>query len=188
LEWDADDKNWRYPEAQNLDLSQPDAPKLNKATTEFTTYILGRTPLWFDGFTTNMGLDSTESIDHITATGKLKLSDSVLTGTAVSTPYTPTGLGCLTQIQAWETVSYTANITTGTSLTISVESLNGEVLLTNVSPGQSLSGIDPKLYPGLRLRVDMSTTAPGTSPELLDWSILVNPGPYEACLPIILKE
>jgi hypothetical protein len=103
-------------------------------------------------------------------------------GTAISKPYTPTF-----PIDAWGSISYTANITTGASLTVSVLSISNTVLISDVTPGRNLADIDPTAHPSLRLRVDMSTTS-GNSPELFDWCLEAMARSYKTYLPIVLKN
>jgi hypothetical protein len=179
FEWDAATDTWVDPGNQALLTLQ--GTRINKPTTKFTTYILGSTPQWCDTFETNLGLETSSMVKRVG--GRLKLEDSALSGTATSTPYTPT-----MRIRAWQTVSYTTEITAGTSLTVSVLSLDNEVLKVDVLPGHSLSDIDPELHPSLRLQVEMSTASPGTSPELLVWCLVAEPAIYVVFLPVVIKD
>ncbi len=183
LTWDVATKSWL--DSGDQGLSVLGEARLNKTTAQFTTYILGSTPRWLDSFTTGIGLATKDNIKRIPVEGKLTLDTisgtGLVTGTAISLPYTPT-----MPIRTWQTVSYTANIPAGTSLAVSVLGQNYEILKANVTPGQSLTGIDPALHPSLSLRVDMSTTST-SSPELFDWSLLVEPAYEQVYLPIIIR-
>lgn len=158
-------------------------PRLNRATTKFTTYILGGTPHWLDSFTSELGIGAKNNIKPIlNSGGRLKLEDvGLLTGTLTSKPYTPT-----LPLKSWKSISYTANVPPGTGLTVSVLSRDGAVLIDQASPGQSLTDLDPSLYPSLKLRVEMTTTI-ATSPELFDWCLLAEPAGYGVYLPVVVK-
>lgn len=180
-EWDLVQKNWLdVGEQTNLTIDT----RVSKATRNFTTYVLGTGPLWFDGFEENIGLelDSLDNVIRLLAdNGKLKLENTSMPGGAVSKPYTPS----LT-IEAWQTISYTANITAGSQLTVSVLSADNTVLIPDIASGGSLAAIKPTDHPSLRLQVEMSTTS-GDSPELFDWSILAEPKINNIYLPMITK-
>ncbi len=175
LEWDAPNDTWADTGDQTL-LPSVD-PRLNKPTKKFTTYILGSTPRWCDSFTSGIGLEPPNGIRR--DAGTLKLEDTATTGTATSKPYTPT-----LPLRAWQSISYTtANTSAGRSLSVSVLSQDNQVLKANVHSGQSLSGL---LHPSLKLKVEMSTTSPGNSPQLLEWCLLADVTD-EVYLPIVIK-
>lgn len=182
FEWDTVQKVWLNTGDQTNSNSGGD--HVNKATKRFSTSILGTTPLWCDGFSDNRGLEisSVTNINRLLADGgKLKLDITSLPGTAMSKPYTPT-----MALEAWGTVSYTTIIPLGANITVSVLSLTGTTVISNVSPGDSLANIDPDLHPSLRLGVEMSTTS-GESPELFDWCLEAQPDFINVYLPLILK-
>lgn len=146
---------------------------LNQVTTDFTTYVIGSTPLWTDDFFTQSNLDEPINIRQTGLDGgKLFLSEGQQNGSAMSLPYMPT-----LALRNWHTVSYTARVIDGQQLTVSVLSSQGEVIKSAVESGETLLDIDPTRYPSLRLKVDMATTT--TSPELLNWSLLaeIDTGP-----------
>jgi hypothetical protein len=175
FEWDAPNDTWT--DTGNQTLSTLQGSRLNKPATKFTTYILGSTPRWCDSFTSGIGLETLNGI--IRTAGTLHLNANA--GTAIGKLYTPT-----LPLRAWQSVSYTANIPAGTNLIVSVLSQNNQVLKPNVTSGQSLADIDPGLHPGLKLRVEMSTTLPGTTPELLEWCLLADVTD-EIYLPLVFK-
>ncbi|MCB0193208.1 MAG: hypothetical protein KDJ65_14785 [Anaerolineae bacterium] len=185
LEWNNETWNDSGDQGMNILLK----PRLNKNTYKFTTYILARTLHWQDNFKTDLGLDDEVDMEHDTVNGMLKLKDSALTGMATSKSYTPT-----LPFKGWHSISYkAADIPKGTSLTMSVLYDNKKIL-SNVSSGQSLSTLDPIAYPSLQLRVDMSTTVPGVTPVLSEWSILAEADTEldsepenRVFLPIVLK-
>lgn len=175
FEWDTPNDAWADTGNQTLNTFL--GTRLNKPATKFTAYILGSTPRWCDSFTTGVGLETRNGISR--TGGMLKLEDTATTGTATSKPYTPT-----LPLRAWQSISYTtANISAGRSLSVSVLSQNNQVLKANVTSGQSLSGL---LHPSLKLQVEMSTTSPGNSPELLEWCLLADVTD-EVYLPIVIK-
>jgi hypothetical protein len=182
FEWDAPNHKWADTGNQSLQVPVNGFPHLNKLTKKFTTYVLGSTPRWCDSFTSGIGLETQNGITRDTGAETLKLNASATTGTATSKPYIPT-----LPMLAWQSVSYTSNTPAGTQLTVSVLSQNNQVLKANVTSGQSLADINPLTYPRLKLRVEMSSTSPGTSPELLEWCLLADVT-NEVFLPLVLKS
>jgi hypothetical protein len=178
FEWDAPNDAWVDAENQNLSAPVGNFPNLNKATKKFTAYILGSTPRWCDSFTSNIGLETLNSVRR--DAGALKLNPAATTGTATSKPYTPT-----LPLKAWQSVTYTPKTPDDTNLIVRVLGQNNQVLKSKVKPGQSLD-IDPDLHPSLKLQVEMSTTSPGTSPELLEWCLLADVTD-EVYLPLVIK-
>lgn len=76
---------------------------------------------------------------------------------------------------AWDSLKLISNSPANTTLTIDVLAPDGSLLLLDVSDGDSLAGIDPQAYPGLQLRVSLSTTDESVSPDIdlwgLHWSV-----------------
>jgi hypothetical protein len=168
FEWDAPANSWRNLGQQNL-LTAVD-PRLSKATTQFTTYVLGSTPLWLDEFTSSAGIETgqTVNIERLVLDDKVVLTYPAEPGLLISKPYTPT-----LPLKAWHSISYTTYLTAGTQITVSVLGADGQVLKPNVPSGESLADLDPATHPSLRLRVEMSSSS-GESPALLAWSILAD--------------
>ncbi|MCB0210063.1 MAG: hypothetical protein KDJ52_12075 [Anaerolineae bacterium] len=159
-------------------------PRVTKSVKEFTTYVLGSTPLWCDSFNSAEGLDGSQvnNITQLTSSGKLELEfTSPPSGYAISTPYTPT-----LPIESWQTISYTANIPAGTNLTVSILDSDTTPLMTNVNSGADLTNLADPTPPSLRLRVDMTTTS-NESPELLEWCLLAGPKKNGIYTPIVIK-
>ena len=103
-----------------------------------------------------------------------------LTGTATSQLISPVDL------LSWRESFYTSTIPVSTSLTIDVLSSDGNVLLSNVSSGNSLASINPSIYPSIKLRASLATDDPSRSPEIDAWGVrwLIGSRLY---LPIILR-
>lgn len=76
----------------------------------------------------------------------------------------------------WESVRVVSTVPANTNMVIDVLAPDGSVLLSDVSNGDSLEGIDSHEYPGLQLRVSLSTTDESISPDIdlwgLRWSVL----------------
>ena len=77
------------------------------------------------------------------------------------------------QLKKWKAVNYTADLSSGGSVQVDVLDENFTPLFTNIPPGFSLEGLDPKQYPRLRLRgyVD-SGGNPDLRPNLKSWELL----------------
>ena len=178
-EWDTVN-GWLDTGTHNLSTLQR---QVNKATTKFTTFILGSGPKWQNSFTSSGGVESMVNLFRNPISESLQLSTNMLTGTGISTPYTPT----LT-LKSWQAVSYNAKIPANTTLNVSVLSKDGTVLKSNVPSGESLSDIDPIKYPSLKLRVEMTSTSSSISPELLDWCILAQTTSPTIYLPLVIKN
>jgi hypothetical protein len=181
-EWDLVGREWLDVGEQTNFITG--GPRISKPSKNFTTYVLGTGPLWCDGFNENIGLelDSLDNVIRLLAdSGKLKLDNTTLPGSAVSQPYTPSMM-----IDAWKTISYTANITAGSQLMVSVLSADKTILIPDIESGGSLAAINPTDHPSLRLQVEMSTTS-GNSPELFDWCILAKSKLSNVYLPVILR-
>ncbi len=103
-----------------------------------------------------------------------------LQGSAVSFPVLPpTGFG------EWQTVTFDAYILPGTTLTVDVLDSEGNVLLEDVDSGASLTGYPPAQHPGLRLRVNLTTSDPTVTPALNDWALTWRPPPAENHIRVI---
>ncbi len=71
----------------------------------------------------------------------------------------------------WGTASYSADTPWNTAFTVDVLSADEAVLLEDISPGQSLGSIDPALYPGIKLRAQLSTSDGDLTPSLMEWAV-----------------
>lgn len=93
-------------------------------------------------------------------------------GSAVSTVVLPLGLA------RWDTCVLTATIPLSTSIHASILDRDGNILnglagrtLQNGRTEIDLSAVDANRYPGLRIRIDLSSHAPGASPQLNGWGM-----------------
>lgn len=93
------------------------------------------------------------------------------TGTATTKPIPPIDL------KSWKDVYYTATLPLGTSLRVDVLANDGATLLSNISSGDSLSSIEPKLNPSIRLFATLMTDDPSRTPELDVWGVRWLAGP-----------
>ncbi len=180
FEWNSPSNSWIDTGNHSLRVPLLGFPHLNKPADKFSTYILASTPQWCDSFTSDIGLEDSQNM--MRTAGKLQLEIDAASGSATSTPFTPT-----LPLLGWQTVSTSANVPTGTNLKVSVLSQAGQVLKANVTSGQSLNDIDRKLHPSLKLQVQMTTLVSGTTPELLDWCLLANVVNSEVFLPLVVK-
>lgn len=181
FEWTPESHRWVDDPVQT---NSSDENRISRPVQRFTTYVLGVTPLWCDSFNDPVNESRGLALKNKTTTsgGKLILKSPNQSGFAVSNPYTPS-----MPIKAWQSLSYTANVPATTTMTIKVLSGDGStVLIPNASPVTSLDGINPAIYPSLRLRVEMATTS-STSPELLEWCILAKPEGPKVYLPSVIK-
>jgi len=166
--WDAFNKRWD-------DLGGRlfyDQQYLSVATSRFTTYALMSAPAWWDDFDDFSGLDFAETSNvtlglqggHVEL---LVLSYMATSGTAVSKPITPTA-----GIASWGNLTFTRTVDPPTTtLTVDVLSLDGTEVLTDVTSGASVAGIDPAQYPSLKLRANLSSTVVGETPALDEWRL-----------------
>jgi hypothetical protein len=142
---------------------------ISKTTKNFTTYMLAISPRWCDNFSDTEGLNLERSI-NITTENKLTLKVPSQPGMALSRAYNPPMM-----FDAWKSITYTAHVSPEATLTISVLDGSGNIVMGNVNSGDSLTNINPSTYPSLTLRAEMSPTPEGTSPELLEWCLLIEP-------------
>ena len=164
--WDTGGRRW-------IDLGGTaffDWYNLEQTVRQFTTYALMTTTTWRDTFGDIYGLSERHDV-RLAYGGKLELASGATSGWAVSVPITPTG-----SFVAWDQLTYSAVITSGTTLTVSVlDGRTGEELLPNVASGASLAAIDPLAHPSLRLRATLSADVPGKTPSLEEWIISWTP-------------
>lgn len=114
---------------------------------------------------TSDGTD-TPTLEDITLTYKSYESS----GTAVTVDIDPT-VGPV----EWESVSFNKTTSSSTTLTVDVLDTGNNVLLSNVSSGDSLTSINVNTYTALRLRANLSTTNQGLTSFLQDWTVNWDP-------------
>jgi len=171
--WDAANKCWANLGGRLF----YDQQFVSVVTSRFTTYALIAIPTWHDDFDDFGGLNFAE-INNVTLGGSpenraLVLLSSPGSGTAVSRPITPT-----TTIYSWGSLTFAHTIDPPTTtLTVDVLSLDGTELLTNVTSGTSLAGIDSAQHPSLKLRANLSSTVAGETPALDEWRLTWLPTP-----------
>ena len=161
-----EDENPALRQWQNLE-SEPfgDEPSHVISVQRFGTYALMTSTTWRDTFQDYSGVDEREGV-RLAYGGRLALRDGPSEGFAVSVPITPPG-----QFAGWGQLRYTAEITTGTALTVDVLAADGTPLLADLADGASLAAIDAAAHPSLRLRATLSRTQMGVTPYLDDWAI-----------------
>jgi hypothetical protein len=116
--------------------------------------------------------------------GSLTLAGSpgtyAASGSARSTTTAPLYLKSWTQATASKTVP------AGTSLSLSIVDAAGMLLPDSALPGNSsgfssfpvdLAGVSTTTYPGLAMKVQLSTATASSTPELLDWKLSFQEGP-----------
>lgn len=177
--WDASGRQWLdlggTPFLEHYYLSSP--------VRRFTTYALVATTTWRDAFDDISGLAERHDV-RIAYGGILELASGATSGWAVSIPITPTQ-----DFATWGQISYSATITGGTALTVSMlDGRTGEVLLPSVASGASLEAVDPAAHPSLRLRVTLSSDTPGQSPGLEEWRLSWLSTQWRIYLPLVIKN
>ncbi|MBN2002885.1 MAG: hypothetical protein JXA21_05980 [Anaerolineae bacterium] len=75
------------------------------------------------------------------------------------------------RVGAWERVTWEADTPRGTGIKIDVLDEDGNTLVKNIRNGGSLAGIDPAIYPTLRLHATLTTDDPAVSPVLKSWQV-----------------
>lgn len=170
--WDGADKRWLPLGAEHL----PSQQAFSVRTNLFGTYVLASRPRWLATFAdpTLSVLDGDKSQvkragtpDHFVLT----LNNNRNTGRAISVPITPSfGL------ESWGTLVFTATTAPPTAtLTVDILDVDRHLIRADVASGQSLADLDPTVYPALRLRVNMTATAPGALPTLAAWQLTWQP-------------
>jgi hypothetical protein len=196
--WDAFNQRW-----DNLGgrlFYDPNFPndlnrnRVSVTSSLFTTYALMAAPTWRDEFDEFSGLDFSQ-FNNVTFGGTpgnrtLILASTPGSGSAVSQPITPT-----TAITSWNTLIFSRTVDPPTTtLTVDILNLDGTEVLTNVTSGASLAGLDPAQYPALKLHVNMASTMAGQTPSLerweLSWQVVESqpPGQNTIYLPVMFKE
>lgn len=91
------------------------------------------------------------------------------------------------RLYAWEKVVYTATVPLSTSLTIDVISPSGEILIPNIQSGDTLTTLDPTLYPSLKLRASFITSYTAHTASIEDWEVHWYSEPFKQYLPLLMK-
>jgi hypothetical protein len=185
--WDAFNKEWINLGGRLIYGQQ----YLAVATSRFTTYALMATSTWRDEFDdiSFSGLNYPAEVSNITLGGTAENRTLILASTpgngyAVSKPITPTSA-----INNWVSLTFSHNAAPPTTtLTVDVLSLDGTKLMTNVTSGVSLAGLDPAQYPALKLQVNLGSTVAGQTAALDNWQVTWQPKGQKVYLPILLKK
>lgn len=161
---------------------------LSAPVSRFAPYALLATPAWRDEFDGLDGLSIPDGVSNVTLGGTpltrtLVLAETPGTGVAVSRPITPTANAVWDRL----TLAGVADPPT-TTLAIDVLSPDGEVLLSNVASGASLSGIDLGQIPALKLRARLSSTVSGETPALDWWQVSWQTPGYRIYLPAVYRQ
>lgn len=144
-------------------------------TNLFGTYAVFAQPLWQARF---------DNLDSLAPTPIINLTATFLNGRRVLGLKTRPGVGQATSrliapaygLQHWGTVTYTATMNgPSTRLTVDVVDVNGNLILSNVSSGQSLADIKVQDHSALRLRAYFTSTVAGATPGLRHWQVTWQP-------------
>ncbi|HEX8947014.1 MAG TPA: carboxypeptidase-like regulatory domain-containing protein [Candidatus Paceibacterota bacterium] len=112
--------------------------------------------------------------------GGLEISGGALSGSATSTPISPSHLS------AWGNLTASLSVASGSGARVYVYDGAGALLPESVLPGNSagfatfpvsLASVSTSTYPALALDVVATTSDPAIVPELLDWSLGYTTGP-----------
>lgn len=87
---------------------------------------------------------------------------------------------CASQLRNWRVATYEADVSTGGNIRVDVLDQNNVPLFANIPPRFSLTGLDPKEYPCLKLRATIDNEGdPDKRPRLLswrlDWDVIATP-------------
>ncbi len=165
--WDASRQRWQKLGGR---LSV-DGGYLTISTRSFGAYALMATETWLDEFDDLTGLDLGAGMEGMMweregSDWALKLAQSPGAGAVTSLPIRlPEGM-------LWDSVHFrwTSDPPT-TTLRVDILDEEGRELLSHISSGASLAGLDSREHPRLRLRVRMASSAAGASPELKAWGL-----------------
>jgi hypothetical protein len=144
---------------------------LTYVTKRFRIYALATTPTWTDTFKEA----AASGIGAYQQTGPgpgstIILSTGQTSGSVTSIPITPT-VGAA----SWSTLHVGLEASAGTTLTVDLLDLNGNVVLANLSDGADLSGLSLATYPSLKLRANFKATVSGQTPKLHYWGLSWQP-------------
>jgi hypothetical protein len=169
--WDEGAGRWDNLGGQLLYDQVANSWSVGVATTRFSTYALMATPAWVDEFDDPElgGLAERSNLEQGPLGDNLALilSNRPGSGMAISPPISPT-----TTFIGWDSLSFTGAFSSPTTtLTIDILSVTGTVVLSNVTSGASLAGIDPTRYSALKLRVSLNSTTVNATPALDSWRL-----------------
>ncbi|MGE5123064.1 MAG: hypothetical protein ACM3H7_00980 [Acidobacteriaceae bacterium] len=88
-----------------------------------------------------------------------------LAGSAVSILIPPMDL------RGWESVIISSTVPANTTLVIDLLDANGMRLISDLTNGSSLEGIDPRVYPALKLQASFTSTDESISPDIGLWGL-----------------
>jgi len=74
-------------------------------------------------------------------------------------------------LRGWNSVVITSTIPANTTLVIDLLDSSGSVILSGVTNGTDLQGIDPNIYPTVQLRASLNTTDESISPDVDLWGL-----------------
>lgn len=149
--------------------------RLYTQTDLFGTYAVLAKPAWQAQLATLDSVLATPqqnlAITQINGRSALGLVDQPGSDQAISQRIAPR-LG----LQRWGTVTFSATLgPPATQLTVDVLDQNQELLLANVSSGQSLAALDPQAHPALHLRANFTATVANATPGLYSWQVTWQP-------------
>lgn len=143
----------------------------------FGTYAILSKPEWVSDltFVDNPANEIIETAENIVRRGPtdatfLRLSERPGVGHAVTIPITP-----VFGLENWDTLYFSSTEPLSTALSIDLLDINQELLIADVQSGQSITSIITDDYPSLRVRVNMTSTADSTSPQLHGWKVTWQP-------------
>lgn len=164
--WDSEASQWLDVESEPLGEQAMHCQSIR----QFGTYALMIGTRWRDSFQDFSGLAEMQNVD-VGYGGRLILLDESAPGMAVSHPIAPAD-----NLGAWGRITYTSEVTNGTTIRISVlDGRTGEVLLPDVPSGADLSAINPLTHPTIQLRADLRAEQPGQTPYLDAWGVSWTP-------------
>lgn len=179
--WDSEASQWLDIESEPLGEQAMHCQSIR----QFGTYALMIGTRWRDSFQDFSGLAEMQNVD-VGYGGRLILLDESAPGTAISHPIAPAG-----NLGAWGRITYTSEITNGTTIRISVlDGRTGETLLWDVLSGADLSVINPLAHPTIQLRADLRAQQPGQTPYLDAWGVSWTPPTAPTCrlyLPLVMR-
>ncbi len=144
----------------------------------FSTFSPATTTTFSDTFTSSANLASQTNTQ--VAGGALTLASQALSGSALSTPITPSSL------DGWGILQATLSTPSGTTALVHVDTTSGTPLPDAILPGNaagfssfpvSLTTVSTTTYPGLVLEADLTSNATSTASSVLDWSLSSTEGP-----------
>jgi hypothetical protein len=156
------------------------------STKRFGIYALASTPTWRDSFKEGSlsGVSASNNTTWGPVDDTITLALGATSGTVTSIPITPT-LGAT----SWGTLHYSATVGLNTSLNVDLLDANDNLVLSNVPDGTDISAALLATYPTLKLRATLTTSQPGLTPELHEWSLgWIVPPESKVYLPLAIRN